>query len=63
MLRLADLERDAILRALSLTGGARQQTADLLGISVRTLRNKLNLYQNGEPCDADAFQDHGMRVA
>ena len=63
VLRLADLERDAILRALALSGGARQQTADLLGISVRTLRNKLNLYQNGETSEPEVFEDHGMRVA
>ena len=63
VLRLADLERDAILRALALAGGARQQTADLLGISVRTLRNKLNLYQNGEASEPESFEDHGMRVA
>ena len=62
-MRLADLERDAILRALALAGGARQQTADILGISVRTLRNKLNLYQTDGPGDADAFENHGMRVA
>jgi DNA-binding NtrC family response regulator len=27
-------------------GGNRQQTADALGISVRTLRNKLNQYRS-----------------
>ena len=63
VLKLADLEREAIMRALSITNGARQQTADLLGISVRTLRNKLNLYQTDGADDPDAFQDHGMRVA
>ncbi|MEP7383051.1 MAG: helix-turn-helix domain-containing protein, partial [Gemmatimonadota bacterium] len=35
-------ERAMIQRALELTRGNRTKTADLLGISVRTLRNKLN---------------------
>ncbi len=39
---LRELEQDAIERALAATGGHREKAADLLGISVRTLRNKLN---------------------
>jgi DNA-binding NtrC family response regulator len=35
-------ERALIKRALEVTGGNRTRTAELLGISVRTLRNKLN---------------------
>ena len=42
---LADIERDTILRALNANSGNRQKTAETLGISVRTLRNKLNLYK------------------
>jgi len=45
IVRLADLERSAIVRALSVTGGSRQETAGMLGISVRTLRNKINRYR------------------
>lgn len=41
-LNLHDLERIAIQRALAATGGHRTRAADLLGISERTLRNKLN---------------------
>ncbi len=41
-LDLAELERLAIQRALLATGGHRAKAADLLGISERTLRNKLN---------------------
>ncbi|MFN8588924.1 MAG: sigma-54 dependent transcriptional regulator, partial [Burkholderiaceae bacterium] len=41
-LNLRDLERIAIERALAATGGHRTRAADLLGISERTLRNKLN---------------------
>ncbi len=41
---LADMEREAILLTLAREGGNRTATADKLGISVRTLRNKLALY-------------------
>ncbi|MBP6443636.1 MAG: hypothetical protein KA267_06400, partial [Gemmatimonadales bacterium] len=41
-LNLADLERLTIERALVATGGNRTRAARLLGISERTLRNKLN---------------------
>jgi DNA-binding NtrC family response regulator len=36
------MERVAIERALQATGGNRTRAAKLLGISERTLRNKLN---------------------
>jgi DNA-binding NtrC family response regulator len=39
---LDQLEHQAILRALTATGGHRTRAARLLGISERTLRNKLN---------------------
>ncbi len=41
---LKDMERELILRKLSNTRGNRTQAAQELGISVRTLRNKLNIY-------------------
>ena len=41
-LNLKVLERQAIRRALAATGGHRIRAAELLGISDRTLRNKLN---------------------
>jgi len=41
---LKDMERELILRKLEATRGNRTQAAGELGISVRTLRNKLNLY-------------------
>ena len=40
---LAELEAIAIQRALEQTGGVRAKAAKLLGISERTLRNRLNL--------------------
>jgi DNA-binding NtrC family response regulator len=39
---LAEIERRAIVRAREATGGNRTRAAKLLGISERTLRNKLN---------------------
>ncbi|MEO7965235.1 MAG: sigma 54-interacting transcriptional regulator, partial [Gemmatimonadaceae bacterium] len=41
-LNVEEAEKALIKRALELTRGNRTKTADLLGISVRTLRNKLN---------------------
>ncbi len=41
-LNLAEMEDILIERALAATGNNRTRAADLLGISVRTLRNKLN---------------------
>ena len=38
---LAELERDAIQRALEATGGNRKRAAELLGIGERTLYDKL----------------------
>ena len=41
-LNIDEAERVLIMRALEVTKGNRTRTAELLGISVRTLRNKLN---------------------
>lgn len=42
---LEDVEREAILDALVHTQGNRTHAAARLGISVRTLRNKIHRYQ------------------
>jgi len=42
---LDEIERAVILRALARNNGNRTHTARELGISIRTLRNKLNLYR------------------
>jgi DNA-binding NtrC family response regulator len=44
LISLKDLEKEHILKTLEALGGNRTQAAKLLGISVRTLRNKLNTY-------------------
>lgn len=43
--KLKALERDAIIAMLHRNGGNRTKTAAALGISIRTLRNKLNRYE------------------
>jgi DNA-binding NtrC family response regulator len=49
MMTLYELEKQHILTTLKAYDGQRHRTAELLGISVRTLRNKLNEYrQAGE---------------
>ena len=54
VLRLDQLEKHAIRAALRQTGGNRTQAAAELGISIRTLRNKLQEYRlAGDPIDAD----------
>ncbi len=42
---LHEMERLMIMKGLEATAGNRTQAAELLGISVRTLRNKLNEYR------------------
>jgi len=44
---LSEVEREVILYTLNRVGGNRTKTARILGISVRTLRNKLREYREG----------------
>ena len=46
---LSDIEREAIQQCLFQTGGNRQRTADLLGISTRTLLRKIREYRLDDP--------------
>ena len=49
---LSEVEKKAILDALISTKGNRTRAAELLGISIRTLRNKLNEYRIDEQVPA-----------
>jgi DNA-binding NtrC family response regulator len=51
---VADVERELILETLRHCGGNRTQAADILGISVRTLRNKIRQYHE-EGAEVPAF--------
>jgi DNA-binding NtrC family response regulator len=54
VLRLDELEKQAIRAALRQTAGNRTQAATALGISIRTLRNKLQEYRDaGDPIEVD----------
>jgi two-component system response regulator FlrC len=44
LVTLEEMERRLILQTLDQVGGNRTRAADLLGVSVRTIRNKLNQY-------------------
>ena len=44
---LDDMERAMILKVMTDTGGQQQQTAEILGISLRTLSRKLKAYHDG----------------
>lgn len=43
-LPVSDVERDLILATLQHVDGNRTQAASVLGISIRTMRNKLSIY-------------------
>ena len=50
---LDEMEKQHILLALDHTGGNRTQAANLLKISIRTLRNKLHQYRIADDADGD----------
>jgi DNA-binding NtrC family response regulator len=47
-----EIEREAILTALQISGGNRRKAAEALGIGLRTLQRKLKEYR-GEPVGDD----------
>lgn len=51
---VAEMEKQLILETLKLTDNNRTRAAELLGISIRTLRNKLNEYRVNIPEKASA---------
>ena len=57
-LPVADVERDLILATLRHTDGNRTHAASVLGISIRTMRNKLREYaENGMIIPVNAAHD------
>ena len=50
---LQDVEREFILRTLEKTDGNKQRTADILGITSKTIRNKLRQYGFDEVAEPD----------
>ena len=59
---VADVERDLILETLKHCLGNRTHAANILGISIRTLRNKLNEYAaDGVPVRRRAAAKSGAR--
>lgn len=50
---LSKLEHTLIMAALRKTRGNRTHAAEILGISVRTIRNKLKLYREKDTLDRD----------
>jgi two-component system response regulator FlrC len=59
---VADVERDLILDTLDHVLGNRTHAATILGISIRTLRNKLNQYAD-EGVDIPAAREHRFNAA
>jgi len=55
---MADIEKEAILTALQVTGGNRRKAAEQLGIGLRTLQRKLKEYR-GEPAGEGDEDDAG----
>lgn len=56
---VAEVEKDLILKTLTHCDGNRTLAANILGISIRTLRNKLNEYGNKMPHDGSGFAPYG----
>jgi two-component system response regulator AtoC len=54
---LSELEREAIQDCLLRTGGNRQRTAELLGISTRTLLRKIRTYGMEDPLRPSLLED------
>ena len=46
---LEDVQHELILKTLEQCGGNKQKTADILGITSKTIRTKLRQYGCGEP--------------
>jgi len=60
---LAQIERQAILDTLRQTAGNQTKAAKVLGISDRTLRDKIRRYQQGSPSDSHVVGTRSQPVA
>ncbi len=54
---LQDVERELILRTLEKCGGNKQRTADILGITSKTIRSKLRQYGYDSPSEPEETED------
>ncbi len=54
-----EIEREAILTALQISGGNRRKAAEALGIGLRTLQRKLKEYRGEAVGDDDGDEDDG----
>jgi len=61
-MKLEDLEREVIQHCLLHTGGSRQHTAELLGISTRTLLRKIHEYHLEDPLRQAKVNGNAKRV-
>jgi DNA-binding NtrC family response regulator len=60
---LSEVEKRLIFLALKKTSGNRNEAANLIGINVRTLRNKLKEYQGAEGSDDESAADEHSQEA
>ncbi len=60
---LGEVEKRLIFLALKKTSGNRNEAANLIGINVRTLRNKLKEYQGAEGSDDESAADEQSQEA
>ena len=48
-----DVERELIVRTIEFTGGNKTRAAEVLGVSLKTLYNRLERYERKEPAEAE----------